>query len=499
MKKSKTNVLAVGLDSADRTHLWKLLEAGDLPRIRSLVEAGISGRLETPPALGDDAVWTSFSTALPPGRHGRFFWKGLSPSSYATHGFRDDDDGRRPFWSTLSDLGLRVAAIDVPKSPLCRLDGGLQLSDWMVHGRDGATRSWPSEVAPDVLARFGDDRIDRYGTDDFLCREQALPPELQAEFYARLTEGLEKKRRATLEFLDHGEWDLFLVVFTESHCVGHEFWDAARAETPPAPWPPSLAPATALPDDPVAEVYRALDRAVGDLVDRVGEDTRVVIFSTLGMAPNYTAEHLLDRALLRLEGTLPRRVCDLYPRLLALEQRARDRWFPRTTGSLMRGLRKAFQVEHNEISGAIRLNLRGREPSGRLRPGAEAEAWMRELERGLLELVDPGSGQPAVERVERRDRLFPGERRDALPDLFVVWNREQPIRGLASPRIGTIRADDPGYRPGNHVGDGFYIVSGPGIERPPASDRPPSVMDLGPTIASLLGVELPDVTGRSLV
>ena len=489
MLNSPTKVLAIGLDSADRTYLWELVAAGELPRIQALAEAGISGRLTTPPALGDDAIWTTFSTALPPGRHGRFFWKGLSPASYATHGFGDDDPARRPFWESLSHQGLRVAAIDVPKSPMCRLEGGLQLSDWMVHGRDGTTRSWPPEVAADVLARFGDDRIDRYGTDDFLCREQALPPELQGEFYARLTDGLEKKRRATLEFLDREAWDLFLVVFKESHCVGHEFWDAATAGVR----------GSGVPEDPVGDVYRALDRAVGDLVDRVDDQTHVLLFSTLGMAPNYTAEHLLDRALLRLESALPHRVAELYPRLLELEQRIRDRWFPDAERSLVRGLRRAFQVEHNEISGAIRLNIRGREPSGRLQPGAEAEAWTRELETALLELVDPDTRHRVVERVERSDRLFPGERREALPDLFVVWNRERPITGLASDRIGVVRADDPGFRPGNHVGDGFYILSGPRIDAETPLDRDASIMDLGPTIATLLEADLPGVEGRPLL
>jgi predicted AlkP superfamily phosphohydrolase/phosphomutase len=124
---------------------------------------------------------------------------------------------------------------------------------------------------------------------------------------------------------------------------------------------------------------------------------------------------------------------------------------------------------------------------------------MRELEAALLELVDPDTGHPVVDRVERSDRLFPGERRDALPDLFVVWNRERPITGLASERIGAVRADDPGFRPGNHVGDGFYILSGPRIDGDTPLARDASIMDLGPTIATLLEAGLPDVEGRSLL
>ena len=97
-------------------------------------------------------------------------------------------------------------------------------------------------------------------------------------------------------------------------------------------------------------------------------------------------------------------------------------------------------------------------------------------------------------QVVRTDEVYEGESRSSLPDLFVVWRRDQAITGLASPAIGTVRDADPGYRSGNHVADGFYVLAGPSVERE-RSGLPLQIVDLAPTIAGVLGVQLPDARG----
>ena len=64
---SATRVLAVGLDSADRRLVMRMVAEGDLPHIASLVERGRHGVVRSPPALGDDAAWASFSSGRLPG------------------------------------------------------------------------------------------------------------------------------------------------------------------------------------------------------------------------------------------------------------------------------------------------------------------------------------------------------------------------------------------------------------------------------------------------
>ena len=60
----KTQVLLIGLDSADRGLVDQWCDAGHLPAIASLRDRGVWANLSTPEAVGDDAVWGIL-------RHGR--------------------------------------------------------------------------------------------------------------------------------------------------------------------------------------------------------------------------------------------------------------------------------------------------------------------------------------------------------------------------------------------------------------------------------------------
>jgi len=483
---SSPKVVVIGLDSADRTLISRWCDSGDLPVLRSIRDRGISGVLTTPPGLGDDAVWASFYTGVSPGRHGRYYHRQLRPGTYAVDNFRDVR--HEPFWNTLSRAGRRVAILDVPKCPLSKALNGLQVTDWLVHGRDHATDSCPSEVASDLLRRFGDDRTDR--RPEYLCLTEQLPATEHEAFVERLLDSTHKKTLGLLDLLKRDAWDLFLVVFKEAHCAAHQLWhlvDPTQSEHP--------AGAPSHSGDLVKRVYQALDRAIGEVLANVGTESNVIVFSDLGMARNVTGEHLLDGILLRLEGSMH---LSLWQRLQNLGKGSRHRHLERATAFVNRKLyryRSAFQVEHNEISGAIRINVKGREPQGRISSGPEFDAFVDHLVEDLLNLVNPDSGQAIVSDVVRTDKVFAGEQRNLLPDLFVVWNRTCSITAAASPKIGELRVPSPRWRAGNHVSDGFFFSCGPSI---PAggSAGSLSIMDLAPTIGRLLGVSIPNVDGH---
>jgi predicted AlkP superfamily phosphohydrolase/phosphomutase len=473
----RAKVLAIGLDAADRRLVEQWCDSGDLPVLRSMRERGAYGQLTGPPAMGDDAAWASFYTAVSPARHGRYFWQRLKRGSYETPKFRDEDLSQEPFWTDLSRAGRRVAVIDVPKCPLTKSLNGIQIADWLVHGRDHqSTCSWPPELAPALLARFGDDMTDRVDG-EWLCRLHALPDDQCAVFRRRLLDGIAKKTEAVSEFLEQGGWDLFLVVFKEAHCAGHQCWHLLGNAA----------------QNPIKDVYKALDAAIGKLAAMVGPQTHVIVFSDLGMGPNYTGEHLLDQVLLKLEKNFN----TTNPWAREILRRMQVRLKIGTPARDPRANRLAYQVEHNEISGAIRINLAGREPNGRIRRGQEYKELCALLTGQLLSLRDPETGEQVVESVLSSDEMYPGDQRDCLPDLFVVWKRQAPITGAVSASISELKAGDPGYRTGNHLPGGFYIGAGPGTH-PGAQREQASIMDIAPTIARLLEAPLPGKDGKPI-
>jgi predicted AlkP superfamily phosphohydrolase/phosphomutase len=485
---SPPKVVVIGLDSADRNLVSRWCDTGDLPVLRSIRDRGISDVLTTPPGLGDDAVWASFYTAVSPGRHGRYYHRQLRPGSYTVDNFCDVR--REPFWDALSRAGRKVAIVDVPKCPLSKALNGFQVTDWLVHGRDHATNSCPPEVGRDLLRRFGDDRTDRWP--EYLCLTEQLPATQHETFVERLLDSTHKKTLGVLDLLGREAWDLFLVVFKEAHCAAHQLWHLVDP-THPEHWAGALSHSGNL----VKRVYQALDTAIGQVLASVDAKTDVIVFSDLGMATNVTGEHLLDGILLRLDNSIP---LSLWQHLQNLSKRWGHSQIERATAFVNRKLypyRSAFQLEHNEISGAIRVNVKGREPQGRISSGPEFEAFLDQLAQDLLDLVNPDSSQAIVSKILRTGEVFAGEHRDLLPDLFVVWNRTCSITAAASPKIGEVRIPSPRWRAGNHVSDGFFFAYGPSM----LAGRNPeftSIMDLAPTIGRLLGVSIPDVDGQCI-
>lgn len=484
-------VLMIGFDAAEYRLVEQWVREGELPNLKLLRDRGVRGRLQSPAAMGDDAAWASFYTAVSPARHGRYFYHSILPNSYRLPFWSDSHLCAVPFWDTLSRRGKRIALIDVPKSPLSASINGLQLADWRVHGRDHLPCSHPPELVHEVLARFGDDMTDRLGTEHALCGHGYRQHYDYSGFVGKLLRGVDDKLALSLEWLKREPWDLFLVVFKEAHCAGHKLWhlhDAAHYSHPSQGCSSNA--------DAMKRVYQALDGALGELLLQAGPQTSVIVFSDLGMAGNFTANHLLDRILRRLEWAQSnwRGRCMLTWTRFKLT--VGTRLFGKNGTNFERSTRRYFDVIHGEQAGAVRFNVIGRDPKGLIATGEPLQAQMEWLSAALMELEDPETGRKLVTDIIRTDQAFDGDHHDRLPDLLVVWDRSAPIFAVRSPRIGTIRAPDPDIRTGGHVSDGWFVAAGPGMSAKDAGTV--SLMDLAPSVAQLLDERLTAVDGRPI-
>jgi hypothetical protein len=66
-----------------------------------------------------------------------------------------------------------------------------------------------------------------------------------------------------------------------------------------------------------------------------------------------------------------------------------------------------------------------------------------------------------------------------------------------SPKIGTIVGANDYGRSGEHRPGGWLVATGPGVSNG-RLDREPSLLDLAPTFARILGVELPGAAGAPI-
>jgi hypothetical protein len=183
-----------------------------------------------------------------------------------------------------------------------------------------------------------------------------------------------------------------------------------------------------------------------------------------------------------------------------LRHRARD-WVhvasPDVPVKLDLAASECFIVENNHTHGGIRVNLIGREPAGKIAPGAECEAFLDKLSRDLLDIVDLETGKRLANRVFRTKDIYSGPATEHFPDLMVEWSCNHLARSVHSPKLGRLDKEYIFCRTGEHNPGGMVIAMGPGIA-PGRTEKVHSLTDMAPTFCEALGVTVDDFDGKAI-
>ena len=372
----------------------------------------------------------------------------------------------------------------------------------------------PPELLAEILAKHG-----RYplATSDNHGRSSREYRKLRDQ----LIEGARKHGELFRDMLSREPWDLFFCVFSETHAAGHQFWHTVDPNHPRYDREDHGGLHSAL-----REVFEAVDREMGTLIDAAGPETNVIVFSGHGMHGQYHGRDFIPKLLetwglsgprnvepdpARETRLTPRRdfvqvlkdaipiqvqyvVKSLLPRSLE------DAMVCRVMGSATLDPRaRVNYVPNNDLNPAFRVNLKGRDPHGVIEPGREYDDLLDWLTGRLEELVDPGTGEPAVQRITRLRDVYSGPKLDLLPDLTAMWAGGRWIEEVRSPGYGTIAGGHRDLRTGGHNPEGFLAMRRPN-SKVDFDFREPTHEDIAPTVLDLLGVPVPSfMEGRSLV
>jgi predicted AlkP superfamily phosphohydrolase/phosphomutase len=521
---SRSPILFVGLDACDPAIARGFAAAGRLPTLARLFAKAARAKVRNPFGLFVGALWTTFATGLRPDRHRFHCWDEIDVATYVRRLTSPPAGNETTFWRKLSDADRRVAVIDVPHSVADAPINGMQVVEWGCHDRHFGLHTWPPRAAAEIAAAFGLHPVlgmDAYAKrefapDDYAHRAGAhRTVEENRALFEGLRHGAGMKRAMASALLAEGGWDLFLVVFGESHSIGHQQWHLHDGAHPRF----DAAALHAVGGDPLQRVYEELDGALGELLAHVADDTSVLVLLSHGMGPHHDGTHLLDEVLGRIDlfdrdpparaGSLDvlRRTAGLLPGAVqrritafavpAVRRRARSRDLapcPEFASAQARAHQRFFLEPNNYVYGGVRLNLAGREPNGCVDPD-EADQVCARLARDLLALINVESGRPVIHAVHRADRWYRRAPDDTIPDLFIDWERSGPIETVWSAKTGIVHAPYTNWRSGDHRPDGLLLALGPDI---PSNTALPdlNLEDLAPSITARLAVTLEDVDGR---
>lgn len=494
-------ILVIGLDGAD----WRLLDPwmvnGELPAIATLVDEGARSTLRSTIRPESSVAWTSFATGMNPGKHGVFGFAGRQrPDRYAFTLTNASTVHVPRFWDLLGAHDYRVGLLNVPYTYPPKQVNGFLVAGMLTPSVESEF-TYPSALKQALLRDFGTYITDVSGPNDDKGR---LIENVRT--YTR------QQRDMALYLMERRLWDVFVVAFTGPDRLQHFLW-ADADPTHPLHHDGSFASA-------LLEHYRSLDTAIARMLERVPAETLVLLISDHGFngcARKFYVNHWLHHiGLLAVQPP-----SGVWARSLSLANRLGQidivhrlkRMLPGSDAVTLSDWRSktfATMIDWTQtkvyfgLDGGLRVNLRGRESTGIVDPGAEYAALCRELTERLHGVTDPHTGNPAISFVFMRDELYHGPRIDMAPDVIVEPQREHRdatnnviLDGTIRPDVSPIFGSSEPYT-ANHALDGIFCAWGPGIRRGNYAHGA-TILDVGPTILAAAGVPIPDQMDGSVL
>lgn len=493
-------VLALGLDGADHELVTELLSEGRLPTLARLAQEGSFGPLRSTVPAFTPTAWSSLLTGLNPGRHGIFNFS-TNPNRGRARLESAASRSGAPIWRALGAAGLRSAFLFVPFTyPAEQIDG------IVVTGYGGPAR-------PEILPGAARERI-LAAHPDLVTAHHPMKARWWEDFEGytgkllRHVDEVADVCRLTMEL--EPDLSLLCVDFMSSDHAGHLAYNRLDPEHP------AHDPAHA--GDELVQVYEAVDRACGELIDfareRYGEEPTVLVLSDHGMKPIYWTFHL--NRWLEENGHLRYRRRSLQPlKGGRLDYAAKvDQRLARTRRGYARRLdrlpflpgpraERAFADIDFGSTRAYAYASGGQLYLGEASGAVRDTRYLDRLAAELAEVRHPESGEPAFD-VKRKEELFHGPFLAKAPELTLLPFDER-IYVEASRRSWTTSFErherlDPavsyGYS-GHHGLTGILAAAGPGIAFG-AVPESAEITQIGPTLCRLLGIELEGVDGAPI-
>lgn len=289
MPNPKPRVLLVGWDSADWQVINPLMDRGEMPLLRKLVESGVKADLSTLRPMLSPMLWTSIATGKRAYDHGVL---GFTEVDSLTGNVRPVSASTRrckTLWDILSDHDLKAHVVGWFSTHGEQRSNGITVSNLFSAPTAPPGQAWPPaprgtfwpESLGDSLNEFrvSPEEIDGSILGLFVPEFRRVDTEKDhrlGHLRIHLAESL-SVQAATTWLMEHEEWDFLAVYFRAIDEISHHFMPFH---------PPQVA---GIPDElfglyqhVINSTYRYHDLMLAQLVALAGPDTHVIVVSDHG-------------------------------------------------------------------------------------------------------------------------------------------------------------------------------------------------------------------------
>src|SRR5512143_1443190 len=399
-----TKLLIIGLDGGTFDLIKPWAAEGKLPALAALMHEGVSGNLESTLPPVTSPAWPTFMTGKNPGKHGVFDF--IRPRAGSFDMVNASQIHGKLLWEILSEAGSSVGVLNVPITYPPRPVNGYLVPGLL--SPDQGKTVYPIDFLKPYEAELGKYR---------LTPNVQYKPGNEAEFIADVHDLIDTQLRYALRLMTDHPTDVLMLHFLASDNGSHALWrfmdqshpryDAALAGTY---------------GDALQNLYQHLDQAVAAVIDQANSTVvsgpssavNTIVMSDHGFGPLHRTINLnilfLEKGLMHLKpkfftqlrywafrhGLTPAGVYKILSKLglqnitARVSRKARNE----VVGKFLSfedvdwSRTVAYSMGH---VGQIYINLKGREPFGRVEPDRYLEARQQVI-AALNTLIDPDTG-----------------------------------------------------------------------------------------------------------
>ncbi|MBI3405449.1 MAG: alkaline phosphatase family protein [Acidobacteria bacterium] len=301
--------------------------------------------------------------------------------------------------------------------------------------------------------------------DTWALNEDAIPDEAFLEqCYTHHSE----REKMFFDALDKTPRGVCVCVFDTTDRVQHMFWRYMEQGHPAT----AGKQADSKKQRVIEELYQKMDELVGRTMKQLSADSVLLVLSDHGFQSFARGFNL--NGWLRVNG------------YLALKEGAdgSGEWFKDVDWAKTR----AYGMGLN----GLYLNLKGRERSGTVNPGAEGDALIKELCEKIRGLVDTGTSKVAIRETYPSQEAYKGPFSENAPDILIGYAEGaraswETVMGKVTPEIFV---DNCRAWSGDHCVDP-HLVPGVLFSNQKIAAHDPAIVDVAPTVLELFGVKVP--------
>lgn len=482
MKENK-KVLVICLDGATWDLIKPLVDNGELPTFKKLMEEGTLGELESTIPPWTIPAWESMATGKNPGKLGYASFMVKEGRQFTPHVFKHKR--QEMIWDYLSEKGYKAIVANAPNIYSAQEINGCMISGWLCLDENKLT--YPNSLIGELSKCCDGYKKDIFDIDFSKGKITQRPKE--SEYLRKCDELLENHSCVFKYLLSNYKFDFGVISFVTPDRVQHKFYDEGT----------------------LTKHYKKIDKKLEEILDMLHDETTVLLVSDHGFGPvNYVLK--INELLLKRGYLVLRKNKQDIKRTLALKLSRRSKlsslartgveFLPNLLAKKLRRTVSPLSYENMDIdwneTKAFAYGVWGDIYLNKDKLGISEYHRIREE---IIEIVKNIKFKEKVLKTQifKKEEIYPNAAfNDDLPDLVVVPTDEGVQRVDPNVGIGKI-ITELNTKVGGHRLNGIFLARGPDIKKG-AKIENAKIYDIAPTILRMFGVPIPkDIDGRVLM